>query len=39
MLAKEVVPGVTTNHLDKSGGEFIRDNGGYPGFLGMYAFP
>lgn len=39
MLAKEIKPGVTTNYLDKLGGEFIRDNGGYPAFLGMYGFP
>ena len=39
MLAKEIKPGVTTNHLDRLGGEYIRDNGGYPAFLGMYDFP
>ena len=39
MLAKEIKPGATTNHLDKLGGEFIRDHGGEPAFLGMYGFP
>lgn len=39
MLAQEIKPGVTTNHLDKLGGEYIRDHGGYPAFLGMYDFP
>lgn len=39
MLAKEIKPGVTTLHLDNLGGEFIRDNGGEPAFLGMYGFP
>ncbi|MCC2589820.1 type I methionyl aminopeptidase [Chryseobacterium sp. MFBS3-17] len=39
MLAKEIKPGTTTNHLDKLGGEFIRDHGGEPAFLGMYGFP
>ncbi|RQP11534.1 MAG: type I methionyl aminopeptidase [Chryseobacterium sp.] len=39
MLAKEIKPGVTSNYLDKLGGEYIRDNGGEPAFLGMYGFP
>ena len=39
MLAKEIKPGVTTLHLDNLGGEFIRDHGGEPAFLGMYGFP
>jgi methionyl aminopeptidase len=39
MLAKEVKPGVTTLYLDKLAEEFIRDNGGIPGFLGLYDFP
>lgn len=39
MLAKEIKPGVTTNYLDKLGGEFIRDHGAEPAFLGMYGFP
>lgn len=39
VLAKEVIPGVTTLHLDKIAEEYIRDNGGVPGFLGLYDFP
>ena len=39
MIAKEIKPGVTTLHLDNLGGEFIRDHGGEPAFLGMYGFP
>lgn len=39
VIAKEIKPGVTTNHLDKIGAEFIYDNGGVPGFLGLYGFP
>lgn len=39
IVAKEIKPGVTTNHLDKIAAEFIRDNGGIPAFLGLYGFP
>ncbi|MDO9261320.1 MAG: type I methionyl aminopeptidase [Flavobacteriaceae bacterium] len=39
LIAKEIKPGVTTKSLDKLAEEFIRDNGGIPGFLGMYGFP
>jgi len=39
MLAKEVIPGVTTRHLDNLAEAFIRDHGGIPGFLGLYDFP
>src|SRR5690625_7707552 len=39
MLASEIKPGTTSLHLDKLADEFIRDHGGYPGFLGMYDFP
>jgi methionyl aminopeptidase len=39
MLAKEIKPGCTTLHLDNLGGEFIRDHGGIPAFLGLYGFP
>lgn len=39
ILAKEVQPGVTTLYLDKMAEEYIRDNGGIPGFLGLYDFP
>ena len=38
-VAKVIKPGVTTLHLDKIAEEFIRDNGGVPGFLGLYGFP
>jgi len=39
IIAKEVKPGVTTLALDKLAEEFIRDQGGVPGFLGLYDFP
>ena len=39
MLAKEIKPGVNTLYLDQLAEQFIRDNGGIPGFLGMYDFP
>ncbi|WP_109832462.1 type I methionyl aminopeptidase [Reichenbachiella versicolor] len=39
MLAKEVKPGVTPLYLDSLAESFIRDNGGVPGFLGLYDFP
>lgn len=39
LIAKEIGPGVTTLHLDKLAEEFIRDNDGIPGFLGLYDFP
>ncbi|MBO4232818.1 type I methionyl aminopeptidase [Riemerella anatipestifer] len=39
MLAKEIKPGVTTNHLDTLAAEYIKDHGGEPAFLGMYGFP
>ncbi len=39
MLAKEVKPGAIPLELDKLAEEFIRDQGGKPGFLGMYDFP
>jgi len=32
-------PGIRTIDIDKRAEEFIRDNGGEPGFLGMYGFP
>lgn len=38
-IAKIIKPGVTTLQLDKIAEEFIRDNGGIPGFLGLYGFP
>lgn len=39
MIATEIKPGVTTLHLDKLAEQFIRDNGGVPGFLGLYGCP
>jgi methionyl aminopeptidase len=39
MLAKEIKPGVTSLYLDKLAEEHIRDNGGIPGFKGLYGFP
>ncbi|MCW3786171.1 type I methionyl aminopeptidase [Plebeiibacterium sediminum] len=38
-IAKAIKPGVTTLQLDKLAEEFIRDNGGIPGFLGYQGFP
>ena len=38
-IAKVIKPGVTSLQLDKLAEEFIRDNGGVPGFLGLYGFP
>lgn len=38
-IAKIIKPGVTTQQINDLGDEFIRDNGGYPAFLGMYDFP
>jgi len=38
-IAKVIGPGVNTDRLDKIAEEFIRDNGGIPGFLGYDGFP
>jgi len=38
-IAKIIGPGVKTSKLDKIAEEFIRDNGGVPGFLGYGGFP
>lgn len=38
-VAKLIRPGVTTLELDKVAEEFIRDNGGVPGFKGYGGFP
>jgi len=38
-LAPLVRPGITPLQLDKLAEEFIRDNGGIPGFKGLYDFP
>lgn len=34
-----IKPGVTTNKLDEVAETYIRDNGGIPGFKGLYDFP
>lgn len=39
MLAKEIGEGVSTLYLDKLADQFIRDNGGIPGFLRYRGFP
>ncbi|MDO4729191.1 MAG: type I methionyl aminopeptidase [Bacteroidota bacterium] len=39
MLATEVKEGVTTLKLDQLAEQYIRDNGGIPGFLGLYGCP
>jgi len=38
-LAKVIKPGVSSLYLDKIAEEFIRDNGGEPGFKGYNGFP
>jgi methionyl aminopeptidase len=38
-LAKIIQPGVTTKLLDRVAEEYIRANGGIPGFLGLYGYP
>jgi methionyl aminopeptidase len=38
-VARHIRPGVSTLDLDKVAETFIRDNGGYPGFLGYNGFP
>ena len=38
-LAKLIQPGVSTEQLDKVAYEFIKDNGGVPGFLGYSGYP
>ncbi len=38
-VAAHIKPGVTTKQLDKVAEEFIRDNGGVPGFKGYHGFP
>jgi methionyl aminopeptidase len=38
-VAKFVVPGVTTDELDRIGHEFMLDHGAYPSTLGYRGFP
>ncbi|WP_461631949.1 type I methionyl aminopeptidase [Labilibaculum euxinus] len=39
VISKEIAPGISTLRLDKIAEEYIRDNGGKPGFLGYDGFP
>ena len=39
MIAKEIKLGVTTLYLDKLAEDFIRSEGGVPGFLATFGFP
>lgn len=39
MVASELKPGAVPLKIDKLAEEFIRDNGGVPGFLGLYDYP
>lgn len=39
LMAEHIEPGITPLELDKLAEEFIRDNGGAPGFLGLYDYP
>lgn len=38
-VARWIKPGITTKRLDQIAEEFIRDNGGVPGFKGYEGFP
>jgi methionyl aminopeptidase len=38
-IARNMRPGISTLELDKIADAFIRDHGGYPGFLGHGGFP
>ncbi|MDO4496280.1 MAG: M24 family metallopeptidase, partial [Bacteroidales bacterium] len=38
-VAKWVQPGITTKRLDEIAEQYIRDNGGIPGFKGYGGFP
>ena len=38
-VGKHVVPGVTTDELDRIGHEFVCDHGAYPSTLGYRGFP
>ncbi len=38
-VARVIAPGTTTAALDRLAEEFIRDNGGVPGFKGLYGCP
>lgn len=38
-VARIIIPGITTEALDRRAEEFIRDNGAKPGFKGYNGFP
>ena len=38
-ISKRICPGISTLMLDQIAEEYIRDNGGKPGFLGYDGFP
>ena len=38
-IAELMIPGVSTLKVDKVAEQFIRDNGGVPGFLNYHGFP
>lgn len=38
-VARMIAPGVTTGALDQMAEQYIRDNGGLPGFKGLYGCP
>jgi methionyl aminopeptidase len=38
-VAKLIKPGITTEELNKRAEQYIRDNGGIPGFLGYSKYP
>lgn len=39
IVAEMLKPGITGEEIDRVAEEFIRDNGGIPGFKGLYDFP
>lgn len=39
VVASHLQPGITPLELDRIAEEYIRDNGGIPGFKGLYDFP
>ena len=38
-VARRLAPGTTTGQLDRLAEEYIRDQGGVPGFKGLYGCP
>jgi methionyl aminopeptidase len=39
VIAEKIQPGITPLDLDRLAEEYIRDQGGIPGFKGLYGFP